>query len=65
MKRELMEILACPLCKGDLKLDVKEENEIEIITGSLYCEKCKETYPIEEGIPNLLPPELRDKSKKL
>lgn len=65
MKRELMEILACPLCKGDLKLDVKEENEIEIITGSLYCEKCKEAYPIEEGIPNLLPPELREKSKKL
>ena len=65
MKRQLMDILACPMCKGDLKLDIKEETEIEIITGSLYCEKCQETYPIEEGIPNLLPPELREKSKKL
>ncbi len=65
MKRQLMDILACPMCKGDLKLDVKEETEIEIITGALYCEKCQETYPIEEGIPNLLPPELREKSKKL
>jgi len=60
MKRELMEILACPLCKGDLELSVEEETEEEIITGSLYCPKCNERYPIVDAIPNLLPPELRD-----
>jgi len=54
-----MDILACPLCKGDLELTVKEEDREEIISGFLYCPKCKEKYPIEEGIPNLLPPELR------
>jgi uncharacterized protein YbaR (Trm112 family) len=59
MKKELMDILACPLCKGDLELTVKEEDREEIISGFLYCPKCKEEYPIEEGIPNLLPPELR------
>jgi len=59
MKRDLMDILACPMCKGDLELKVEEEND-EIITGTLYCAKCDESYPIEDGIPNLLPPDLRE-----
>lgn len=59
MKRDLMEILACPVCKGTLKLSVEEEDEKEIIKGSLYCESCSVTYPIVDSIPNLLPPELR------
>ena len=59
MKRELMDILACPICKGDLELDVTEETD-EIITGTLYCGKCDEHYPIEDGIPNMLPPDLRE-----
>ena len=59
MKKELIEILACPLCKGKLELSVDEENEKEVVTGSLYCPKCNERYPIVDTIPNLLPPELR------
>ena len=59
MKKNLMEILACPLCKGSLELTIKEENDKEIVNGSLYCKKCSETYPIEDTIPNLLPPKLR------
>ena len=59
MKHELMEILVCPVCKGELRLTVDEENEQEIITGSLHCVKCAENYPIVDSIPNLLPPELR------
>ncbi len=59
MKRDLMEILACPLCKGSLELTVEEEDKKEIIKGSLYCRSCSVTYPIEETIPNLLPPQLR------
>jgi len=55
-----MEILACPVCKGELELTVKEENEKEIVSGSLYCRKCDERYPIVDTIPNLLPPEQRD-----
>ena len=57
MKRELMDILACPVCKVELKLSVTEENEKEIVTGSLYCAKCDHRYPIEDTIPNLLPPD--------
>ena len=60
MKRDLLDILACPMCKGDLTLEVFEENEVEILTGKLCCQACNEIYPIEEGIPNMLPPDLRD-----
>jgi len=59
MKRELMDILACPVCKGGLELNVEKENEEEIVTGSLYCQKCDERYPIVDTIPNLLPPDQR------
>lgn len=57
MKRQLMEILACPLCKGDLELEITEEKEREIWSGSLTCRACQQTCPIIEGIPHLLPPE--------
>ena len=59
MKRALMDILCCPVCKGDLELTVKRENEREILDGALRCERCGVDYPIEDGIPNLLPPEQR------
>ena len=57
MKRELMDILACPVCKGELELSVDVEEGGEIITGSLCCSKCDISYPIVDSIPNLLPPE--------
>jgi uncharacterized protein YbaR (Trm112 family) len=60
MKRELVEILACPVCKGELELSVKEEKAREIIKGSLYCAKCQVNYPIADAIPNLLPPQKSD-----
>ncbi len=55
-----MDILACPVCKGELELSVDEENETEIVTGSLYCPKCDVHYPIVDTIPNLLPPAQHD-----
>ncbi len=57
MKRSLMDIIVCPVCKGDLTLTVAAEEGDEIVTGSLHCGKCNVDYPIEESIPNLLPPE--------
>ena len=54
-----MEILVCPVCKGDLELRVETEDSEEIITGSLNCAACNETYPIDDAIPNLLPPAMR------
>jgi uncharacterized protein YbaR (Trm112 family) len=60
MKRELMDILACPVCKGGLELSVGEENATEIVAGSLYCPRCDVKYPIVDTIPNLLPPDQRN-----
>jgi len=59
MKKQLMRILACPVCKGDLQLKVDNEEGEEIVTGSLYCSACDYSYPIVDTIPNLLPPELQ------
>ena len=56
MRRDLMEILCCPVCKGDLSLKVGEENGEEIVTGTLACAHCKIDYPIEDTIPNMIPP---------
>jgi len=57
MKRELTDILVCPVCKGKLDLAVEREDAGEIISGSLRCNKCDVGYPIKDTIPNLLPQE--------
>ena len=59
LKKELMDILACPVCKSELELKVETEEGEEVIQGSLICHKCDEIYPIDDAIPNLLPPEMR------
>ena len=58
MKRDLMEILCCPVCKGDLELRVDVEKE-EILEGSLFCKNCNHRYEIKDGIPDLLPPDFK------
>jgi len=60
MRRELLDILVCPVCKGGLELSVEAEDEKEIVTGSLYCPTCRAHYPIVGAIPNLLPPDPPD-----
>jgi uncharacterized protein YbaR (Trm112 family) len=55
VRHKLLDILCCPVCKGDLTLTVGEENEHEILEGMLTCARCGVDYPIHEGIPNLLP----------
>jgi len=55
MKRELHDILCCPVCKGALELQITDEDEQEILSGVLICHSCAVHYPIEDGIPNLLP----------
>ena len=59
LKKDLMDILACPVCKSELELKVETEEGEEVIQGSLICHKCDEIYPIDDAIPNLLPPEMR------
>ena len=66
MNTDLLDIIACPVCKGPLTLQADTiapddaTNPGEVLTGTLTCAPCDERYPIAEGIPNLLPPDLRD-----
>jgi uncharacterized protein YbaR (Trm112 family) len=46
MDSKLLEILACPACKGDLTYDRKAEK--------LICEKCRLKYRIKDDIPVML-----------
>jgi len=43
---ELLEILACPKCKGDVRLSETEDG--------LICSSCKLLYPIKDDIPVML-----------
>jgi len=42
--KDLVDILACPACKGPVKYESEK----------LVCEKCQLSYRIEDGIPVLL-----------
>ncbi len=53
ISKELLSILACPVCKSD----------IETTTGHLKCSKCNAVYPIKEGIPIMLPSHLEKEQK--
>jgi uncharacterized protein YbaR (Trm112 family) len=57
MKRALLDILCCPVCKGDLELRTADEKAGEIREGSLFCGRCRVDYPITDGIPDLIPRE--------
>ncbi len=65
MKRRLMDILACPMCKHHpLELHVFREAE-EIEEGVIVCPNCLRWYPIIESIPHMLPDHLRSKDEDL
>lgn len=44
--QELLRILACPKCKGDLEVDPERSR--------LICRKCLLGYPVKDGIPIML-----------
>jgi uncharacterized protein YbaR (Trm112 family) len=60
MKESLMDIIRCPMDKQELELEVIQRTDDEVLEGRLVCTECGEEYPIEEGIPNLLPPDMRE-----
>ncbi len=46
INKELLDILACPNCKGDIRLNASE--------NGLICDKCRLLYHIKDGIPVML-----------
>lgn len=55
MKKDLLNILACPVCKASMDLRATKEDNDNVIDGTLHCEECSQDFPIEDSIPNLLP----------
>ncbi|VAW40524.1 FIG002473: Protein YcaR in KDO2-Lipid A biosynthesis cluster [hydrothermal vent metagenome] len=51
--KELLDILACPKCKGELTLTAEKDG--------LVCDKCKLLYEIRDDIPVML----IDEAKKI
>ena len=45
--KDLFDILACPLCKADLEYTKDKKG--------LVCSNCGAKYPIDDGIPVMLP----------
>jgi len=46
ISQELLEILVCPECKGEIYLNEKQDG--------LVCEACRLIYPIVDDIPVML-----------
>lgn len=46
LKKELLEILCCPQCRGDLTYKPAEQ--------ILTCQRCGRVYPVKDGIPIML-----------
>ncbi len=46
LDQKLLDILACPKCKGDLEINQSEDG--------LICRACSLQYPIRDGIPVML-----------
>ncbi len=52
--KELLEILACPACKSDVRLD----------SNKIVCLSCGRRYPVRDDIPIMLIDEAEMPSKK-
>ncbi|MBU1002430.1 MAG: Trm112 family protein [Proteobacteria bacterium] len=46
LNKELLDILACPKCKGEIALLPKQDG--------LHCGQCQVVYPIKDEIPIML-----------
>ena len=55
MRKDLMEILACPNCD--------ERPPLRLQDSYLICDRCNSAYPILDGIPHLLPEDARPLSE--
>ena len=46
VSKELLDILCCPKCKGDIRLNQDRDG--------LICDSCRLMYPIKDEIPVML-----------
>ncbi|HHB77388.1 MAG TPA: Trm112 family protein [Desulfobulbus sp.] len=51
IRQKILDILACPRCKGPVRLNAEKD--------TIVCEACKLEYPIRDDIPIMLIDEAR------
>lgn len=55
MRLALLELVCCPLCKGDLDVLTLAPGESSCENAVLCCRVCNSLYPVIAGVPRLLP----------
>jgi SAM-dependent methyltransferase len=63
MKQRLLEDLVCPLSSDPLRLEPAAHVD-EIEAGQLVCDGCGRRWPLRNGIPRLVPPDLEEQQRK-
>jgi ubiquinone/menaquinone biosynthesis C-methylase UbiE/uncharacterized protein YbaR (Trm112 family) len=76
MKQFLLDLLECPFChtfpfrlfafekdSGQTRKGCRQCLETEINVGILFCEGCRRWFPVQEGIPSIMPDNLRDRDE--
>lgn len=56
LSKELLEILACPKCKGEVQLQPEGDK--------IVCAACRLAYPVRDGIPVMLIDEAEQTSQE-
>ncbi|HVK73805.1 MAG TPA: methyltransferase domain-containing protein [Kofleriaceae bacterium] len=54
MRRRLLDLICCPVCRAELTLAVSAERDDHVMEGELRC-GCGRSYPVTGGVPRLLP----------
>lgn len=54
MNRDLLKILVCPKCKGELNCSVISESDSGIDQADLECAACRAVFPVTNGIPRFV-----------
>jgi hypothetical protein len=54
ISKDLLDLLACPVCKADVTLDADPT--------TLRCTGCGRSFPIHDGVPDMMPTDAEDET---
>ncbi len=56
LTNDMLSILCCPTCRiGELRAEIEKQEGNQIQEGNLICDTCNVSYPVQVGIPDLMP----------
>jgi len=60
LKQKLLDFLVCPTCRNSVHIKIKKKKGTEIIEGLILCDKCKDRFIINKGIPRFVVDKTKD-----